>query len=233
MKRSSDIIEAHSERAMVSGIGGLIALAGAAIFFVYGGGAMKGLAVVLLLAGLGGVGYAIYSASLIRKVEHFDVKCVYCNAVNMLNEPPTKDFTCSSCHRLVPILNGQTVPVHQVRCGFCNELNYYSDKSEVLLCEFCNHEIPIATASGTIRHSVFAVKDDDRLYELKLVGHGKRDEELIEALQQILALNRNQVKQILSELPVTLLTGIPKKKAEMLTAQLALHDGVAEFTPMN
>jgi hypothetical protein len=37
---------------------------------------------------------------------------------------------------------------------------------------------------------------------------------------------------MLTELPVTVLTGITRKKAEMLKAQLSLYDGEAEFHPM-
>lgn len=234
MKRSSDIVEAHSERALIAGLGGLVALAGATIFLIYGGAAMRGLAIVLLLLGIGGCGYAAYCAMQVRKVESFDVKCCYCNEINKLAEPATKDFTCRACFRLVPVQDGKVLPVSQVRCGFCNELAYYSSKTEVLLCESCNHEIPIATESGTVRHSSFAVKDDDRPYELRLIAHppGAKEEELIPVLQQMLALNRNQVKQILGELPAVLLTGIPKKKAEMLTAQIQAHGGTAEYSPI-
>jgi 4'-phosphopantetheinyl transferase EntD len=46
-------------------------------------------------------------------------------------------------------------------------------------------------------------------------------------------LNRNQVKQMLDELPVTLLTGIPRMKAEFLQAQLTANDAVAEFRQLN
>ena len=234
MKRTSDIVEGHSVRALVAGIGALIAFAAAAVFLVYGGDAMKGLAYVFLAAGVGGAGYALYCGTQIRKVPHVEVTCVFCQAANRLSEAPTKDFTCSSCHRLVPVKDGHTLPVQQVRCGFCNELNYYSEKTEVLLCEYCNHDIPVAREDGSsMRQSAFAVKDDNQVYELRLVSHGKRDEDLINALQHILALNRNQVKQMLTELPVTLLSGIPRKKAEMLTAQLAVHDGVTEYSPVN
>jgi hypothetical protein len=49
----------------------------------------------------------------------------------------------------------------------------------------------------------------------------------------MLALNRNHVKQMFDELPVTLLTGIPRMKAELLQAQLATHGGFAEFKPVS
>jgi hypothetical protein len=40
------------------------------------------------------------------------------------------------------------------------------------------------------------------------------------------------VKQMLDELPVTLLTGITRRKAEMLKAQISIHDGQTEFRQM-
>ncbi len=55
---------------------------------------------------------------------------------------------------------------------------------------------------------------------------------MIQALQHMLALNRNQVKNMLNELPVTVLTGITRKKAEMLKAQLSIYEGEVEFHPM-
>ena len=234
MNRSSDIVEAHSERALVSGLGGLVALAIATLLFIYGGEALRGLAIILGTAGLVGCIYGLYCAMQVRKVVSFDATCTYCKAVNKLAEPVTKDFTCSFCHRLVPVLDGAVLAVSQVRCGYCNELNYYSQKTEVLLCEFCNHDIPIANDSGRIKTSVFAVKEDDRPYELRLVAytHGAKEEEMITTLQHMLALNRNQVKDILADLPALLLTGIPKKKAEMLGAQIHAHGGTAEYSPI-
>lgn len=233
MKKASDVVEGFSEKALIAGIGGIVGLAGAGLFFSYGGGGLKGLAIVLLIAGVAGISYAIYLMTQIRKVEHFDIICSFCKAKNMLAEPPTKDFTCSQCYRLIPIIDGRALPVQQVRCGYCNELNWYSEKTQVLLCESCNHDIPINRGDDSpVRKSVFAVESDDRLYELRLVGVGKKEEDLINALQHILALNRNQVKQMLEELPVTLLVGIPRKKAEMLAAQISVHDGVTEYQPV-
>jgi 4'-phosphopantetheinyl transferase EntD len=49
----------------------------------------------------------------------------------------------------------------------------------------------------------------------------------------MLALNRNQVKQMLEEVPITLLTGIPRMKAEMLQAQLAAHQAHAQAIPLD
>ncbi len=236
--RRSDVIEIIGERSLVFGTGGLLTFAlGWLLYYYRGDGYLLGLAWILLLVGGAMLLTSAYSATKVKKVTSYSIQCPYCSTRNELTEPPLADFTCGSCHRVIPIEDGQALPVFQVRCGYCNELNFYSQKNEVLICEKCDHEIPIASAEGKPQKHVpkaYAVSDDDRLYELVLVSAGQhKQEELISALQHMLALNRNQVKQLLEEVPATLLTGITRKKAEMLQAQLALHEGAAEFHAMN
>lgn len=235
-KRSSDVVEVHSEHALAFGLAGVAGLALGGLLLRYRGeGYLIGLAYVLLIGGVVALIYGIYCALQIRKVQSVTVVCCYCDYANKLTESPTVDFSCLSCHRMIPIRDGKVMPVSQVRCGFCNELNYYNEKTEVLICEFCDREIPIAQEEGKPTKHVprgFAIQDDDKLYELILVAHGHKTEELISALQQMLALNRNQVKDMLTQLPVTLLTGITRKKAEMLQAQLSIHDAASDFRPV-
>lgn len=234
-QRSSDITEQFAAKALGAGIGGVIVLLLGIILFVFrGDGALVGLAIVLLVGGVGLLGFAGYNLNEIKKVPVVKVECPYCRATNKLTSQPTGDFTCQECHRLIPIVDGKPIPVMQVRCGYCNALNFYSEKSEVLLCEDCNREISISIDDDRApKHIAFARRDDDKMYELILVSHGgHKTEELIAALQHMLALNRNQVKQMLEELPVTLLSGIPRMKAEMLQTQLAANDAVAEFRPL-
>lgn len=235
-ERKSDIVEGFGEKTVTFGIGGIIALAFAGLLFYYrGDGYLIGLAWVALLAGLAGIGFAVKSVIDANKVTGLRLECVYCHSLNEFTEFPDDDFRCTSCNRLVPIKDGKVLDVQQVRCGYCNTLNYYSEKNDVLICEECDHEIPLASATGEVRHVMraYAVTDDDRLYELVLTGTGHKNEELIQTLQQILALNRNQVKQMLAELPVTILTGVTRKKAEMLSAQLSMYDGATEMHPLN
>jgi len=238
VQRTSDVIEIISERSISFAFGGVVTIAIGWVLFRYrGGGMFTNLAVVLITAGCLAIAYAIWHAFQTRKVTTYDIACPFCEVKNVLVEAPMEDLPCVSCNRMVPIVDGKTIPVDQVRCGFCNELNYYSAKTEVLLCEKCNHEIPIARDDdGAPKKKIpaaFVTIDDEALYEFQLTGHGKhKEEELIGALQHILALNRNQVKQMLAELPVTVLTGITRKKAEMLKAQLSLYDGEVEFHPM-
>lgn len=239
VQRSSDVVESYSERALTYGFGGIVSLGISALLLVYRGssGMFVPLAIILAVIGLAALSYAAYNALAVRKVAAVAITCPYCKGSNRLIETPHTDFTCSECHRLIPILDGRPLAVQQVRCGYCNELNYFSEKTDVLLCESCNHEIPIAHEEGYVSKkklpSAYAVQDDDRLYELILVAHGHKTEELIATLQHMLALNRNQVKQMLMELPVTLLTGIPRKKAEILKAQLAVNEALADFRPVN
>lgn len=235
--RVSDIIEITTERSLYYGVGGLLGEALCALLYHYRGqtGMFVPLAGVICLFSTMSLGFSVYIASQIKKVTKVPLVCPICNAVNELIEMPTDDFPCVNCNRMVPVQDGQILGVQQVRCGFCNELNYYSDKTGALLCENCNHEIPIAQDENAPKKSIpaaYAVVDDEALYELVLVGHGNKEDDLIGALQHILALNRNQVKQMLEELPVTLLTGITRRKAEMLKAQIGIHDGLVEFRPM-
>lgn len=235
--RVSDIIEMTAERAMYYGVGGIVFTVGCGFFYKYRGASSMfvPLANVLGFFGIVMIGFAVYISFQVRKVTSVPVTCPICDVVNELTESPTEDFPCVNCHRMIPILDGKVLPVNQVRCGFCNELNYYSEKTGALLCENCNHEIPISMEEGMSKKVIpaaYAVVDDEALYELILVGHGNKEEELIASLQHILALNRNQVKQMLNELPVTLLTGITRRKAEMLRAQISIHDGETEFRQM-
>ena len=237
IKRSSDVKEVHGEYAFVYGIVGIVVIGLGYLLFRYrGDGMLIGLGSVALLGGVGGIGYAIYQVTRVKKVPEIHVVCPYCAFSNALVEAPVDDFACTGCNRLIPLVNGEIVPVHQVRCGFCNALNYYSEKTEVLLCEECNREVPIAQADDMRpqKHSIFAVVDDEKTYEFLLTGFSPHKvEELSESLQHMLALNRTQVRQMLDELPVTLLTGINRRKAEMLQAQLAINDGESEFRALN
>ncbi len=231
-QRSSDIVEQYGVKAMTAGIIGILIFIVGLMFWIFrGSGVLGPMAIILMVIGLGLIAYAVYEAMQIRKVASHVVECGYCHHKNRLTEPPSGDFMCGACYRMVPVVDGRVLAIQQVRCGFCNELNFYSEKNQVLLCESCNHEIPISQGDDAPqRHSVFAVKEDNALYELVLVSHdGHHTENLIGCLQSMLALNRNHVKQMFDTLPVTLLSGIPRMKAEMLQAQLATHGGTAEY----
>lgn len=238
-KKRWDVIEIHAERGLSYAFFAVCILTLAwSIFKFQASGVFVPLAIVLLLIGVALLSLAVRKAVQIRKIACFPVICPLCEFENDLVSEPTSDFVCSNCGRMVPIHDGKPMAVKQIKCKACLELNYFSEKTEFLICEVCNHKIDIDTEAS--RHSTgprvaeaFVVTDDSNVYEFILLAHGHKTEDLTDALQHMLALNRNQVKQMLNELPVTLLTGITRRKAEILQAQLALHEAATEFRPMS
>jgi ribosomal protein L7/L12 len=142
------------------------------------------------------------------------------------------DFLCEECGRRVPVLDGKVLDVTGVRCGFCGSLNFMSEKTKVLICEDCDREIPLLDPStGEMRHVAkgYARVDDTTAYDLVLVKVGRDKEPLINSLQHILAMTRNQVKDMLDELPATLVKGVNRRKGEMLRAQIEANEGETEL----
>ncbi|MCW5937909.1 MAG: hypothetical protein KIT11_11460 [Fimbriimonadaceae bacterium] len=232
-ERVSNIREEHAQKALLALVPGIVLDILGAVLISYGR-EFTALGYVLLVIGFVATVYGAVQLMTMRKVRGHVVECPFCHTKNEFQEVPEGDVRCEGCHRSIPIVGGQVVAIHQVRCGFCNHLNYYSDKSTGLICEECNREVPIALADGTSTKSraafeSYTVHDDERPYDLLLAEPGNKDEELISCLQKMLALNRNQVKQLLEDTPVLLLSGIPRRKAEMLKAQIDMHHGLAEY----
>jgi len=194
------------------------------------------LAYPLFLVALVLFAIALKRAFATTKLPSYQVSCPYCGHETEFTDAPQDDFVCDGCSRRVPVREGRVLEVTGVRCGYCGALNYMSDKTEVLICEECDREIPLLNPeTGEMRHVPrgFARVDDPSLYELVLVSEGRDREAIMNSLQHMLALNRNQVKEILERLPVTLLSGINRRKAEMLRAQLEASGGTAELRAIN
>lgn len=224
--------ETLTSEALVSAIPGVILLMIVGVMMFYQqkqNRTIDPISYVLAVIALGIVGYGISRGSRARRVVGVKLECPFCQTMNELTAHPDDDFRCTHCNREVPILDGNILPVFQVRCGYCNHLNYYSEKSTGLICEECDRAIPLATGDQSpVKKTLeaFTVHDDNQPYDLVLETAPK-SEEMISTLQQMLALNRNQVKDLLEDLPQVLLTGIPKKKAELLSAQISVHKGSA------
>lgn len=240
-EKRSHIIEKHWEHAIIWGFLGLVCLLGGLFILRYGnnftgfGENLTSLSWPLLAAAPLLFAYAIYRLITGRKEPVYVAACPYCQTEIEFTERPEDDFTCDSCHRRVPVLDGRVLDVTGVRCGYCGALNYMSEKTEVLICEDCDREIPLLDPeTGEMRHVPrgFARVDDEGLYQLILTDPGREREEVINSLQHMLALNRNQVKAMLDEVPVTLLTGINRRKAEMLKAQLEASGASADMKPV-
>lgn len=234
VERSSDLQERYGAVLLTCAILGGIAFVIGLLMVIYNSMFFV-LAWMLLVGGLLAEITALMMLLKIRQTGQSSVPviCPFCDYRNLLLAAPTADFTCQSCARSVPIDDyGDVMPVEQVRCSYCNALNFYSAKSVGLLCEECGREIPLAVSDEVAAHSTtrsYAFVEDHESYRLILQTGGTKEEEMIPCLQQMLALNRNQVKDLLSEAPTILLEGIPKKKAELLSAQIAVHGGSASY----
>jgi hypothetical protein len=220
--RRTDITESLTEKGLYwSGATLLGIIVGFLIWNYSGRGTIQ--LVIWLLISIVPLFLAISQFSKASKVPRFSARCPYCNGASVFIAPPTEDFTCIECHRKVAVDNGRILSIIEVKCGFCGSLQRFSERTEVALCEECNHEIPLASSeTGQMKHLAkgMAVEEDPRHYDLILIAPGGQLDPLLNKLQSILALNRNQVKELLNTLPTTLLTGIPKRKATLLQEQL-------------
>lgn len=243
-RRRSDALEVDWSRALGLGLIAIASLLIGLFFLKYGTGwgrleraGFEGLDLTylgyLFLIVMVPFAYlAVKRAVSSRKYGSYTATCPYCGHETVFVEQPMDDFPCEDCHRRVPVLEGRILDITGVRCGFCGALNFMSEKTKVLICEECDREIPLLDPeTGQMRHVAkgFARVDDDATYELVLVDAGKEREALINSLQHMLAMTRNQVKQTLDEMPAVLLRGINRRKAEMLRAQIEANDGTAEL----
>ncbi len=132
--RASDVIEILSEQSLSFAFGGIVSIALGGLLLRYrGAGSLINLAYLLIAAGACAIVWAIVCALKVRKVTTFDLNCPYCDELNVLVAPPEEDFPCIKCIRMIPVVDGKPLAVSQVRCGYCNELNFYSDKTEEFL----------------------------------------------------------------------------------------------------
>ena len=211
-------------RALGTGALGAVFFVLGGIMFAFRGDSGTPLAIVLLVLAFGLLAYAAFCVVKSRGVASFKLKCPMCGAENGFEAMPTSDVVCRACHRTIPIQDGKLMPLKQISCGACNESNWYSDRTKQLLCEACGREIAIAQASGG--RATYAVHDDARPYELVLIAYEPGHDDLADALQHLLGVNRAQVRDLLTNLPSVVLTNVPRQKAEMLRSQLS-HTGAA------
>ena len=231
IERTSNVKEEFGQKALVAIVPGIILLIVGIIIFAYRSAAMVGLAGVLCVAGLGLIGYGIYNLTQMKKIVEEGIICPFCQERNTFSAKPMSDVRCDKCLRQIPIVNGVILRVFQVQCGFCQTLNFYSEKSTGLICESCDRVIPIAvdeTHQPAASFDKFAAKEDTNVYDFILADPGHKHEQMIAVLQKMLALNRNQVKQLMDEAPVVLLSGIPSRKVDMLSREIRDAGGRAE-----
>lgn len=230
-QRSSDIVETYLARTLGVGALAVVFLALGGVMFAFRGDSGTPLAVVLLLIGVGCLAYALYSFVKSRAVSSYKMECPMCGATNGFESAPESDVVCRQCHRTIPIEKGVVLPLKQISCGACQESNWYSDHTKILICEACGREIAIARPGGEFG-ATYAVQDDARPYEVVLVAFEHATDELIEALQHRLGTNRSHVRTLLTDLPSVVLTNVPRQKAELLRSELSHLGAAVEARPV-
>ena len=240
--KRSDVIEGRWEKAITWSVFGILSILLGLLLYFYNDNwfeflSFKGLDLrpgAYPFLGLGAI-FLMYAASRVvggKRVKTYLAACPYCGHDAEFAEEPMSDFICDECGRRVPVTNGKVLDVTGVRCGFCGSLNFMSEKTKVLICEECDREIPLLDPNtGEMRHVAkgYARTDDTTMYDLVLVRVGRDKEPLINSLQHILAMTRNQVKDLLDDLPATLIKGVNRRKGEMLRAQIEANDGETEL----
>jgi hypothetical protein len=233
VERSTNLKEIYYQRAFFGFVPGAVLILFAILSWAYPSAAFAGFKWFFTIAGPLGVIYGIWSLRESKKIEYHELICPFCEEVNVFTEDPGDDVRCDSCNRQVPIVDGEILQVYQVRCGFCSHLNFYSDKSTGLICEECDRVIPISGEDDPLAKETFdkfTTRDDDNPYDLILLDPGKKTELMISVLQKMLALNRNQVKEIMEATPSLLLTRVPFRKADMLSKDIIQAGGRADYS---
>ena len=230
-QRSSDVVETYVARALGTGALALVLLGTGAVMFFYRGDSGLALAVVLLAIGGLLLAYSLFNLAKTRSVGSFKLVCPMCGVKNGFESMPERNVTCVQCHRTIPIENGKILPLRQISCGACHESNWYSDHTKILICESCGREIAIARP-GQETGSMYAVQDDARPYELVLIAYEPGHDDLADALQELLGLNRAQIRAILSDLPSVILTNVPRQKAEIVRGELTQTGAALEARPV-
>lgn len=231
-QRSSDLVETYMARAFGAGGLAVVVLGAGAVMFVFRGDSGLPLAIVLLAIGFCLLAYAVFCAVASRRVGSFKLECPMCRASNGFEAMPMDDVVCRGCHRKIPIENGKLLPLKQISCGACHESNWYSDHTKILLCEACGREIAINRADGGAMGATYAVQDDARPYELVLIAYEPGHDDLADALQELLGVNRAQIRTLLTELPSVVLSNVPRQKAEMLKKRLSQYGAALEARPL-
>lgn len=229
IERSSNVREELSQRAFFGIVPGVVVLGIAGLMIAYKTVWIQ-LAYVLLAMGAAAIIYGVMQLVKMRKVTDISIPCPFCSERNFFTDMPNDDVRCTSCLREIPIADGKVLEVFQVQCGKCSGLNYYTEKSTGLICEFCDSVIPIATDDGPDAAQTFerfTAHDPGQPVDLYLQDPGPHREKMIEVLQKMLSLNRNQVKEIIDEVPSLLLIGIAAKKAEYLAQDIEEAGGRA------
>jgi len=237
MAQTTTISEVQ-ERAFIESIGA--ALTGIAIFVIAGilfyfmkfwlidatslliGRVFMGIA---MLVGVGILGAAIYNGALSRKTAGVGFACPYCEKTMQFLAPPTDDFECEHCNRIVHIKNGVPAEVRVVTCQACRTNHRVAIVTQSYVCDNCNRPLRLAWIKQDPKVGNEEREGVLQNYDVLLIAFDRRHEnELAFKIQSLMVINLNDARKAMttatSQTPLTVGHDLPQRKAEAIRRQL-------------
>ncbi|MCS6951023.1 MAG: hypothetical protein NZ520_11240 [bacterium] len=192
--------------------------------------------VIVTLAGVGVAGYGGWQYLQLNNLPSYRAICPYCEQPTLFLAPPTEDYSCEHCHRVVAIEAGQVVPPLMLACRHCGALQKVSPRAKMFICDQCNGQNdlkPAATKPGVAAATAGAPEEsiEYTTYDLVLVDAGHNTEEVLDILCALLTAPRDHCRGILKELPMVILVDLPRRKADSYRRMLRDAGATAEVHP--
>lgn len=190
--------------------------------------------VLVTLAGVGVAGYGGWQYMQLNNLPSYRAICPYCEKPTLFLAPPTEDYTCEYCHRVVAIEGGQVVPPLVLVCRHCGTPQKVSPRAKMFICDNCNGQNDLKPARPGVAAATAGVGEDSieyTTYDLVLVDAGHDTEEVLEILCTILAAPRDHCRGILKDLPMVILVDLPRRKADSYRRMLREAGATVEVHP--
>jgi hypothetical protein len=190
--------------------------------------------VIVTLAGVGIAGYGGWQYWQLNNMPSYRAICPYCEQPTLFLAPPTEDYTCEHCRRVVAIEGGQVVPPLVLVCRHCGAPQKVSPRARVFICENCNGQNDLKPARPGVAAPMPGTAEERfeyASYDLVLVEAGHNAEEVLDILCTILAAPRDHCRGILKDLPMVILVDLPRRKADSYRRMLREAGAVAEVHP--
>jgi len=190
--------------------------------------------VIITLAGAGIAGYGGWQYMQLNNLPSYRAICPYCDQPTLFLAPPTEDYTCEHCHRVVAIEDGQVVPPLVLVCRHCGAPQKVSPRAKMFICDNCNGQNDLKPAKPGVAAATAGAGEESieyTTYDLVLVDAGHNTEEVLEILCNILAAPRDHCRGILKNLPMVILVDLPRRKADSYRRMLREAGATADVHP--
>ncbi|MCS6829431.1 MAG: hypothetical protein RMM08_03630 [Armatimonadota bacterium] len=233
----AEVIEAELQRIIPIVVVGLVVLL-AGLFLLY----LSTIAtwmpfvigVIVTIAGVGIAGYGGWQYMQLNNLPSYRVLCPYCEKPTTFLAPPTEDYSCEHCHRIVAVEAGQIVPPLVLVCRHCGAPQKVSPRAKMFICDNCNGQNDLKPARPGVAAAPAGAAEESveyMTYDLVLVEAGHNTDEVLEILCTVLAAPRDHCRGILKDLPMVILVDLPRRKADSYRRMLREAGAIAEVHP--